>query len=332
MKILLSGYHNPNFINSMVYREKAVEYLGHELISFDDRNFIIPGRIRSKCAFFQDLDLRQLNHQLLRLIDRKKPDACLIIGGQRVLPKTISAVKKRGIPIALWTTDVPIDFKNILDAASFYDHLFCAGTEAGDIFHAHGLRNVTWVPFGCDPNFHKRVSVGQEEQKQYGRDIVFVGSYYANRGRLLEAIADHDLGVWGPYWQKLPQGSPLKRKAVDVKMNYDQWVKIYNASKIIIVIHYQDSQIPCHQASPKLFEAMACGCFVLTDRQKDVENLFKDKEHVVFFDNAADLKQKVQYYLNHAEERERIAQNGYREVLAHHKYQDRIQEMLAKLK
>ena len=248
MKILLSGYHNPNFIETVFYRERAVEYLGHELVKFDDRKFLIPGRFRDQFPFLQKWDLQRLNQQLINLVQRKKPDLCLMVGGQRILPQTVQTIKKLGVPIILWTTDVPIDFKNILEAAPFYDHLFCAGSEAADIFQAQGLGNVDWVPFACDPIYHKRVELSESEKKAYTKDITFVGSHYPNRAKLLECIADFDIKVWGPYWRKLPQDSKLKSKTVDVKMNYDQWVKIYNAAKICVVIHYQDPGIPCHQA------------------------------------------------------------------------------------
>ncbi len=328
MKVLLVGYHNPHFVNTIVLREKAVGYLGHEAIFFDDARYIIPGRIRSKFPVLQQWDLAQLNHSLVKMAQEQKPDCCLVVGGQNIWPQTVSNIKEMGIPIALWTTDVPVDFKNILDSASVYDHLFCAGTEALDIFQARGFKNVSWVPFGCDPHFHQRLSLSESERKQYSKDIVFVGSYYPNRASLLESIADLDLGVWGPYWQKLAADSPLKDKAVSIKMNYDQWVRIFNGSKINIVIHYQDGKTPCHQASPKLFEAMACGSFVLTDRQKDVQALFKDKEHLVFFDGPEDLRSKIKYYLDHEDERKRIADAGYAEVSAKHRYQDRLKKIL----
>ncbi len=328
MKILLVGYHNPHFVNTIVLREKAAGYLGHEVFFFDDGRYIIPGRIRSKLPFVHRWDLGRLNQSLVDLARQKKPDCCLVVGGQNIQPQTVLNIKEMGIPIALWTTDVPVDFKNILDASEHYDHLFCAGTEALDIFQTQGMTKASWQPFACDSNFHRQVSLSDAERRSCAKDIVFVGSYYPNRASLLEHIADLDLGVWGPYWQKLAAHSLLKSKAVDIKMNYDQWVKIFNACKINIVIHYQDGKVPCHQASPKLFEAMACGCFVLTDQQKDVQALFKDKEHLVFFDGPEDLRSKIKYYLDHAEERERIAQAGFAQVRAKHQYQDRIKKIL----
>lgn len=328
MKILIASYHNPNFINTSVYRDKAVEYMGYELVSFDDRRFIFPGRLRKLFTAVHAWDLERLNSQLVKKVRETKPDLVIAVGGHRVLPGTVKAIRDLGICIVLWTTDAPVDFKNILAAAPYYDHLFCAGSEACDIFENEGSKNVSWVPFACDPAFHRPVELTQEDKKRYGRDIAFVGSYYSNRAKLLGSIADLDIGIWGPHWNKADIIPGLIKKTRNTKLNFDQWVRIYCAAKITLVIHYQDPAVPCYQASPKLFEAMACGAFVLVDRQKDAQRIFKDGQHVVFFDQENDLREKIAYYLSHPDERRKIAQQGCRFVRESHRYQDRIKQMI----
>ena len=329
MKILLSAFHNPNFVNTVVYRERAIEALGHKLIRFDDRKFLLPGRLREKVKALQMWDLKRLNCQLVNLAEKEKPELFMSIGGQRILPETIVDLKALGIKTALWTTDVPIDFENILKCSPIYDHVFCAGTEAMDIFEENGLKSARWIPFGCDPEFHKPVSLSEDERKKYARDIIFVGSYYPNRAKLLESLADFNIGIWGPYWSKLDQQSPLQGKIVESKLNFDEWIKIYSAAKIVIVVHYQNPKIPCHQVSPKLFEAMACKCFVMTDSQKDAKALFTDGQHVIFFENEKDLREKVKYFLQQDDARRSIALQGYKEAIAHHTYQGRFQKMFS---
>ena len=328
MKVLLVGCHNPNFVNTIVYRQKALTYLGHEVISFNESGYCLPGRIRDRFEALQQWDLKRLNQSLISLIKSRKPDVCIVAGGHTLLPETVCHISQSNIPIALWTTDVPVHFQRILDGARYYTHLFCAGTEAMEIFQDKGFHNTTWIPFACDPNFHQRLEVDEKERQEYGRDIIFVGSYYPNRAIILESIADFDLGVWGPYWNKLSASSPLKSKTVDIKMNYDRWVKIFNACKINIVSHYQDGQTLCYQASPKIFEAMACGSFVLTDQQKDVQTLFKDREHLVYFNGKDDLRSKIRYFLDHSEERKKIALSGYNHVIKNHTYQHRLKAIL----
>ena len=48
MKILFSSFHNPHFITITEYIECAIKEMQHELINFDDRQHVIPGRIRKK--------------------------------------------------------------------------------------------------------------------------------------------------------------------------------------------------------------------------------------------------------------------------------------------
>ena len=329
MKILCVSYHNPNFVNTTVYRERAIKELGHDLVSFDDRSFLISGRVRQAVGFLQKWDLERLNEKLIRLVDRRKPDLCLVVGGYNILKETVLKLKKRGVVTSLWTTDVPINFENIIKTAPFYDHVFCAGTEAVALLKSSGVREATWVPYGCDPEYHRPVDLTGEEKKKYGRDISFVGSFYPNRARVLESISDLDLAVWGPYWSRLDKASPITSKAVSAKLNYDEWIKIYSASKINLVIHYDDGKTPCNQASPKLYETLACKAFALVDDQHDARVLFEDGRHLVFFTDENDLKKKIRYYLDHPDERDKIAEAGYREVLDKHTYRHRISRILS---
>ncbi len=328
MRILLVGNHNPHFVNSVVYREKAIQQLGHEFVFFDDRKWLIPGRIRDKIRLLHKWDLDRLNNNLLSLIENSRPDICLFIGGFRTYPAVVNKINDMGIKTVLWTTDPPTNFDNVIAMARVCRFVFCSGTEAMNILQIEGISNTVWLPFACAPDYHRPVELTDKDRRKYARKIAFVGSYDANRARILESLSDLDIGVWGPYWNKLEPSSPLKPKAKGVKLNYDVWVKIFNAADIVVVIHFQDGKTINHQASPKLFEALACKSFVIVDSQKDAMTIFKDKYHVVFFSDTEDLRKKVLYYLEHPEKREIISSNGYNEALAHHTYIHRIEKML----
>ena len=142
-----------------------------------------------------------------------------------------------------------------------------------------------------------------------------------------------DFALWGPGWDALPPTSPLRRHLRGLHTRPDEWLKIYSASKIVISAHYRDPRgaIPVYQASPRVFEIMACGAFQLCDDQRDVFALFKDGHDLVKFTDAQDLVAKAQYYLEHSEERSAIAAQGRKTVLSRHTYQDRIRELLEKI-
>jgi glycosyltransferase involved in cell wall biosynthesis len=72
------------------------------------------------------------------------------------------------------------------------------------------------------------------------------------------------------------------------------------------------------EVTRRIFEGMACGKMVLTDRLNDnkkLNELFKENEEIVFYDNIVDCIEKMNYYNENESERERIAYNGYQKVI-----------------
>jgi spore maturation protein CgeB len=331
MKVLVTGYHNPHYETVTEYMERAIRSLGHDLLVFDDACHIIPGRIRSRISVLEDVNMRQINRRLLARVRRSKPDVVLVTGGDRIRGETIRALKAEGVLTALWTTDAPHGDWGVSRAAPFYDHVFCQGSEAVEILERAGLARARWLPVGCDPSRHHAVSISPEEQERYGHDVVFVGSWYPERAALFERLCDFDLAVWGPGWEMLPEGSGLRRHLRGAHTFPGEWRKIYSASRIVLAAHYHDpsGRYPVYQASPRVFEALACGSFVLCDRQRDALALFRDGEHLVSFSDGEDLAAKVRYYLEHPGERQAIARRGCEEALNRHTYAHRIEKLLA---
>lgn len=333
MKILLSGYHNPQFLTITEYMEEAIQALGHELYVFDDRQHIIPGRIRNRIQWLHELDLHRINRQFESLALDKKPDIVIVTGGHRIISKTISALKEKNIETILWTIDPPVDFQPIINVAPYYDHIFCQGTEAMELLDQAGITGARWLPVACDPLHHHPVSLSPEDRRRYAHDVVFVGSYYPDRAELFSKLIQFDLAIWGPGWDRLNSDSLLRQYVKGAHTTPTEWLKIYSASRMVLATHYKDpdNKFSVYQASPRIFEAMACGAFVISDRQRDVLALFKDGTHLVTFKSPDDLFDKMKYYLNNPSERKQISRLGREAVLRHHTYLMRIVAMLSSI-
>ncbi len=330
MKVLFVSNSNPYFHNTNHYRLRALKALGHDIVVFDVRAKFFHPRLREWFSGLDKLDRDWINHRLVAAAGKERPDVCLVVGGVPVLQQSIQSIRSLGILCILWTTDAPHPqfFANIIRTAPFYDRVFCAGSEAVDLLAVSGYFQTRWLPFAADPGLHVPVILTSEDRVRYERLVSFVGSYYPNRQEILESLVEFRPGIWGPHWDKVDAHSLLFPFIEARPVDFSEWIKIYTAARIVIVIHYQDGQVPCHQASPKLFEAMACGAFVICDSQKDARQLFRDGEHVVFFAGVNDLKEKVRYYLEHPQERQKIAEAGRQEVTAKHAYECRIKELL----
>ncbi len=331
MKTLLSGHHNPHFPTITEYIEAAIRNVGHELVIFEDRQHTIPGRIRKLFPILNRFDLKTINRRMLLLAQETKLDVAIVTGGHRVFPETVKSLRDRGVVCILWTIDPPLNFRPILNVAPFYDQIFCQGTEGIELLEGAGIRGARWLPMACDPDWHYPLECSPFERESYGSDVVFVGSYYPERAKLFERLSGLDLAIWGPGWDSLNGHSPLHRCIRGAHTMPGEWLKIYSASKIVLATHYQDPQgrFPVYQASPRVFEALACGAFVICDRQRDVFSLFEEGTHLVSFHDSDDLVEKVKYYLEHPAERSAIAARGRTECLAKHTYVHRIQDLLS---
>lgn len=90
-------------------------------------------------------------------------------------------------------------------------------------------------------------------------------------------------------------------------------------------IVFQCSQFK--EITRRIFEGMACGKMVLTDRLPEATGLnqmFVDGEHIVYYDNAQDAIEKIKYYSDNDSERLRIARNGYSKVMKEHTVSSRV--------
>lgn len=89
------------------------------------------------------------------------------------------------------------------------------------------------------------------------------------------------------------------------------------------------------EVTRRIFEAMACGKMVLTDRLSDerkLHELFEDGKEIVFYDDIVDCINKMNYYKEHEEEREQIAKNGREKVLENHTQKQRVDFIIEKWK
>jgi ribosomal protein L33 len=101
------------------------------------------------------------------------------------------------------------------------------------------------------------------------------------------------------------------------------------------VLVFQQSR--WHEITRRVFEGMACGKLIITDRlpiQSNIDNLFVENEDIVYYDNLGDCISKINYYLSSEakEDRERISLNGYNKVINMHTQVKRVDSILMSYK
>ena len=81
----------------------------------------------------------------------------------------------------------------------------------------------------------------------------------------------------------------------------------------------------------RAMDIMGAGGFLLTNYQSDFSMHFVEGQDYINYESIPDMMDKIQYFLNHENERAEIARNGFEKIKAEHTYQQRVEEILSVL-
>lgn len=117
-------------------------------------------------------------------------------------------------------------------------------------------------------------------------------------------------------------------KDIDVRPWLDygsEMPKVFYLSKINLNITSRsiESGIP-----QRVWDIMSVGGFCLTNYQPELEEYFEIGRELEVYHNLKELEEKIAYYLEHEEERIRIAINGYKRVREKHSLKMRLKQAL----
>jgi spore maturation protein CgeB len=163
------------------------------------------------------------------------------------------------------------------------------------------------LPVAYDPDTHyqhKKDDTIYPLTKKHTVDVAFVGTKHEGRGFLTKVP---NISIRGNGWGNtiFPVYGALK-------------AKLYSKTKIMINHHVAGDTSP----NMRTFEGLAMGTFLLSDLVP--EYLYGGMAKYTSFD---DLLTKIDYYLEHEEEREAIAVKG-KELVKPYTYEARMAQML----
>jgi len=74
-----------------------------------------------------------------------------------------------------------------------------------------------------------------------------------------------------------------------------------------------------------------CGGFLLTEYVEGLEKFYDIDSDIVCFSSLDEAIKKIKYYLAHDDEREKIAESGYRKAMEHHTWDKRLNTVFNKI-
>jgi len=202
-------------------------------------------------------------------------------------------------PAAWWVIDTHLQYEWDLQKARGFDYVFAAQKDGMQRLKGDGIPNVQWLPLACDPGIHAKV----DTPKTY--DVAFIGNLFpGERERLVKLLRE-----------RFPNSFVGRRY-------FREMARVYSQAKIVFNRSLRGD------LNMRVFEALASGSLLVTDAACGLADLFKDGEHLVTYRDDGELVEKIEYYLAHEEQRERLAAQGMREALRRHTYLLRMRRIL----
>jgi hypothetical protein len=165
-----------------------------------------------------------------------------------------------------------------------------------------------------------------ETDPELAHELVFVGN---SRRVMRPIIADllpteHDLAIWGADWEPLIGSEHL----VGQFLPNDRVRRAYSSAGIVLNDHWDDMRAHGY-ASNRLYDAVACGALVISDRLPGLEERFGGA--VVTYEGREELAALVEHFLAHPEEAAARGAAGREVVLDRHTFAHRVDELLRRL-
>lgn len=279
-------------------------------------------------------DLTNANHAIIQILKKYAIDILWLEGALTTTPETLKTVRELS-PKTIIAGYSPDDMaakhsqsRTFLGGLPLYHVYFTTKSYGVKELGSLGVSRTFFVGNAYDLGTHRPITISEEEKRMFGGGVGFVGDYEIERAQFIFYLAQHGIPVrvWGTNWNR-----KCKLNHHNMRIEYkplwgDEYAKAICAFDINLAFLRKINRDLQTQRS---VEIPACGGFMLAERTTEHLELFKEGKEAAFFDSREELLEKVRYYLNHEDERRRIAQAGRDKCLkSGYSYHERIKEML----
>jgi spore maturation protein CgeB len=300
----------------------SLEGMGHQLTTFD----FMEGASHD--------GLKQMRSALITRASEIKPDlAFFVLFTDQLDTRTIEEVgRSGGCPTVNWFADDHWRFEDFTrHMAPAFDLAVTTDPDSLPKYRLLADTRVHLSQWACNRYAYGRVTT------ELRHDATFVGQPHGDRRQTVAMLNEAGLPVecWGFGW---PAGQLEHRQMVEVFASSRINLNLSNSSdapglkaSLRRLLHFRPPPPRPPQIKGRNFEVPGCGGFLLTERVPHLERYFELDHEVAVFEGVGDLADKVRYWLDHDEERQGVADAGYRRVLSEHTYDHRFAKIFETL-
>lgn len=288
---------------------------------------------------------KEMNNQLVKKCQEFKPDLIFtFLFENEIYPQTLDKIRKYSRASITWMADDKWRWESIgKKYCKFFDYVVTTDPEAIAKYEGIGYKNAILSQWAIDPDVYK--------DKNLEKDIPvsFVGRDNAWRRFVIKELKRKGIEVdcYGFGWKN---GRVTQEEMIDIfnrsKINLNisnsvkfnlkyfldfnfVWNKDLSFARNFYTIfgpqlHTIISKKRKEDIKARFFEVMGSGGFLLSYDVEHLDDYFKVEEELITYTDINDLALKIFYYLGNDEERENIAERGYKRVTKEHTYKQRF--------
>ena len=300
----------------------ALRRLGHSIHIVDEYQYSgatwrsNPARIARR--LLRPLLVHELYREARRLANVFRPEVLFVFKGNVVHPEVIRFFGRSGVLTANFYPDVSFltHGRYLPRALPLYDHIFTTKSWGiADMQRQLGAKSVSFLEHGFDPEIHRPSVLSEEDQRRYGCDVVFIGTWSPKKERLLahlkRALPELRLRIWGIYWQRA--SSPeLHGSIVGDEVLGEEYSRALQGASICLGIlsEARTGASSGDLITSRTFNIPACGAFLLHERNPESVLYFEEDKEAAFFETPDELVDRVRFYLEHPARRTEVARAG----------------------
>ena len=336
MKIVLYGEaHHPGS-GAYCYAETLRE-LGHSLVEVSNEAELawyrtLQGRATRKLAGILPHHRARHAEVLVRTVQRERPELVIVLKGTCIAPAEVLAMRATGAFVTIVNHD---DFfsrnpsnRSAAQRAALPHYDFVFVTREVNVKEVAPINpNVEFFPFAYYPRIHRPVEI----PPAFDSDVVFVGTWEAERCQLLEQLVRRvpaRYAIWGSLWARAGRRSPLRPYLVGRDALGDDQCRALGGAKVALAFLRKSNRDDFTQ---RTFEIPACGGLLLGERTERQLSFYREGVEAEFFDPSRpdELNAKVHDLLADPDRRRAIRDAGRRALeRQHHTYRDRLIRLL----
>lgn len=338
MRVLLLGsdWHGSNSRSCA----EGLRRLGHEVLMVDESRVFPDFKLLSSRLALRLVRRRlilEYNRAILSAAKSFPHDILLACKGTYVLADTLRSLRSYGASLYNYYPDTSAFQwgKWLPQSLPEYDCIFYTKPSwYGDVATRIPLKHGYFLPHGYDPTLHRPFDLDARDLADYQCDVSLIATHTFHKEAVLSELIrlrpDLNLAVWGSGWTSHCRTKALHRCIKGFPLLGESYSRAIRASRINLAI--MSGTMPGassgDQTTSRSYTIPASGGFMLHERNEEVLELYREGTEIACFDSPTELAEKIDFYLHHPAERERMTAAGYARCVPLYSYDNRMFELI----